>query len=635
MASLDLGLDYKDAQKKIAATTTYKDLKTQYDDTSKKAGESFDTAKQNVTESIDKVKEQTKRFQREIKNQFEQLLDINNLTGGKGGSSVSYVKKTLIRVIKNIEPKIIELLMEEAINAVGCDQQQTYAAQVVYVKVSSIDLINLLKKDPSSKEGKVLYERNPINVQLYPFSMNKELYQRIQSGQPYSTDNGQQYIGQSGQALFDIQYVDTNNLGETGPWFKVTLPNRVNNINKVGTFLADYYRTTKVVEFTNIMANIMESLSGAISISANVGIAQAEDTNKLMLIIQRVLGLCFDNKKEIDVSGIAKLAELDDIDESFFEFTDIDLRNIDQRVTNIKNGVIEFEDCGNVKLPVNYDDILNDLGTLNFIEDKDLVDAADALTQTLINNPEWQGFAIEGNIKATVDLNFLKLIVQGIAASLLSPKVLLPIFVMLKSLGQTFVDVVNSFVDFMKTFKKFFINLMSKIGALFVKELFEIIKKDILNLIQSVIQDVAREKMDKRIIMILKLIQLIIVVAQFVSDWRKCKSVIDEILSLLKIATSGWGGEIPLPLLFASQFMDGYSESRAFIGAIEEMQKLGIPTGTMPDGSPNLDVLKMLGQMKSMASEEAENGKVQIAVGPLTMTPAGLTVPSSAFGKKM
>ena len=32
MASLDLGLDYKDAQKKIAATTTYKDLKSQYDE---------------------------------------------------------------------------------------------------------------------------------------------------------------------------------------------------------------------------------------------------------------------------------------------------------------------------------------------------------------------------------------------------------------------------------------------------------------------------------------------------------------------------------------------------------------------------------------------------------------------------
>jgi hypothetical protein len=81
--------------------------------------------------------------------------------------------------------------------------------------------------------------------------------------------------------------------------------------------------------------------------------------------------------------------------------------------------------------------------------------------------------------------------------------------------------------------------------------------------------------------------------------------------------------------------MDGYSESRAFIGAIEEMQKLGIPTGPMPDGSPNLEVLSKLAQMKAMANEEAENGKVQIAVGALSITPAGLTVPTSAFGKKM
>jgi hypothetical protein len=39
--------------------------------------------------------------------------------------------------------------------------------------------------------------------------------------------------------------------------------------------------------------------------------------------------------------------------------------------------------------------------------------------------------------------------------------------------------------------------------------------------------------------------------------------------------------------------------------------------------------------MKAMSIEEAENGKVQIAIGPLAITPAGLTVPSSAFGKKI
>jgi hypothetical protein len=54
----------------------------------------------------------------------------------------------------------------------------------------------------------------------------------------------------------------------------------------------------------------------------------------------------------------------------------------------------------------------------------------------------------------------------------------------------------------------------------------------------------------------------------------------------------------------------------------------------MPSGAPNLEMLGKFGQMKAMSNEDAENNKIQIAVGPLTITPAGLTVPSSAFGKK-
>ena len=635
MPSLDLSESYKDAQSKIESYKSYKDLKQSYDDVTKKAGDSFEKAKDEVSQSLDKLKEEQKRFQRQVKTQFEQLLDINNLTGGKGSNSIRYVKTKLIQAMKNIEPKILELLEQNAISAIGCEQQQSYSAQTLYIKVKSIDLIDLLKKEPTSDDGKVLYENYPISVQNYPFAMNKELYQRIDSGQPYSVDNGQNYKGASGQDLFDIQYVELNNLGETGPWYKITLFNRINNSNKVGTFLVDYYKTIKVVDFNNIMAYIMESMTGCISISGNIGIVQAEDTSKFLLLMQRILGLCFDNTKEIDVSGIAKLAELDDIDESFFEFTDIDLRNIDQRVTNIKNGVVQFEDCGNVKLPVNYQSVINSLGNLNFVPDKDLVAAADSLTQTLVSDPAWKGFAIEGNIQAAVDLNFVKLLVQGLVTALFSPKVLLPIFIMLKSLGNSFVDQIKSLVEFMKEFKKFVINLISKIGALFVEELFNLIKKDILNLIQSIVVDLAKEKATKKYAMILKLIQLLLIVAKFISDWRKCKSVVDEILWLLKIATTGFGNNIPLPLLFGAQLMDGYSETRAFIGAIEEMQKMGIPTGPLPDGTPNLNVLQMFGQMKAQAMEEAQNGKVQIAIPPLTMTPAGLTVPSNSFGKKL
>jgi hypothetical protein len=633
--SIDLNSDYNKAKTQINAAKSYNDLKSQYDNVTKQGGNSFEDSKDGVVDSIDKLKSQTKTFQRQIRNQFEHLLDLNNLTGGRGSNSANYIKRLFLKSLKNIEPKILKIVQDCSLKAIGCDQEQTYDPQILYIKVSSIDLINLLKKDPTSDEGKVLYEKYPINVQVYPFAMNKELYERIQSGNPYSVDNGQLYLGASTQPLFDIQYVEFDNFGQTGPWFKITLQSRLNNINKVGTFFADYYKSIRVVDFTNIMAYIMESLTGVLSISSNVGIVQADDTNKFLLLIQRILGLCFDGRSEIDVSGIAKLAELDGIDNSFFEFTDIDLRNINQRITNIKNGVVEFEECGTVKLPVNFQDILNSLNNLNFVEDKDLVDAADALTQTLTSNPAWQGFAIEGNINVAVDLNFIKLIVQGLMSALLSPKVLLPIMVLLKSLGNDISDKIVTLVEFMKEFKDFVICVVSNVGAIFVEELFNLIKKDIKNLIQQIILDVAKEKTDKRIIIILKLIQLLIVVAEFISDWRRCKSVIDEILWLLRILTSGWGGEVPLPLLFASQLMDGYSDTRAFIGAIEEMQKMGIPTGVLPDGSPNLNVLQMFGQMKSMSNEQSENGKVQIAIPPLVMTPSGLTIPASGFGKSL
>lgn len=637
MASLDLGVDYKKIQDKVTATRNYNELKTQYDDTRRQAGETFEQKKAAVTGQLGKIKEQTKRYQKEIKNQFEQLLDLANTTGGKGSGSPSYIKRLLITALKNIEPKLSQIALEESINAVGCDQQQTYnGGSTYYIKVKSVDLLNILTLDPKT-EGKPLYEKDPILVQNYPFSMNKELYQLIQTGQPYSVDNGQNYIGQSGQDLFDIQYVDQNALGETGPWFRVDLSNRVNGVNKVGTFLVDYYKTIKITEPTNMIASIMESLSGVVSMNASFGVGQVEDQSKFDILIQRILGLCFDNRSEIDVSGIAKVPELDGVDETFFEFTDIDLRKIDQRVTNIKNKVIELEECDNILLPVDFPAVIAQINNLNLIDNNsDFINAADNLTQVLADNPQW-GAGIQTNAQAALNLNFIKLIAQGIAGAFLTPKILLPIYVMLKAIGQETTDGIKGFVDFVKQFKKFAINFISKIGALFVQELFELIKKDILLLIQRVISDIVKEKIDKRISMILKLIQLLLIVASFISDWRKCKSVVDELLALLDLITSslGFGGQIPLPLLFASQLLDGYSESRAFVGAIEELQKMGIPTGALPDGSPNLDVLGKFGQMKAMAKEDSDNNKVQLAIGPLTITPAGLTVPASAYGKKL
>jgi hypothetical protein len=437
-------------------------------------------------------------------------------------------------------------------------------------------------------------------------------------------------------------YTEVDNSNQTGPWFKVTFSQRANNATTISQFLIDYYKSIKLVEFETIMANIMNGLTGALSIKGNIGTKQAEIDTKFGIIIKRILGICFDTdngNNEINVSGVAKVPVDDPIDDSFFEFTDIDLRNIDLTISNLKNGVVQYENCGDVLLPVDVDSIISALDSLRFVPDNDKVNAASQLTQSLINNPAWNVDIPNGNINVAVDTNFLKLLAQGVTFSLLSPKVLLPIFAMLVSLGQQALALIENLVDFAKNFKKFVVNLISKISALFVQELFETIRRDLLQLVQRALQDINNERVRKITAIILKLIQILFVVAQLITDWRKCKSIIDELIQIMSVGgqiaqdiLGALTSQVPLPLLFASEFLGGYSESRAFIGTIEELQRLGIPTGPLPDGTPNLTVLAMYSQLKAAEKEKTENGKVQVAIKPTTITPAGVTVPLSASG---
>jgi hypothetical protein len=631
MPSLDINFDYNKIQKKINATKSFGDVKSQYNEANRKAGESFEKTKAGVTESLTSIKEQTKRYQKQVKSQFEQLLDLSNTTGGNGSGSPKYIKRLLLRTIKNVQPRLRTIVIKDCLTALGCDQQQTYSPGPVYVKVSSIDLFNRLLIDPQDEVGVIIYEKSSIQIGQIPFSMNRELHQLTQTSTSYT------HKGKSGQDLFDIKYYELHPVfNTTGPWYEVTLKNRSNPL-KVGEFMVDYYDTIRMAEDTDIIGSIMESLSGAISMKVDAGISQVENASKFELILARILGLCFDSRgNEIDTSGIAKVSELDAIDDSFFEFTEIDLRNIETRVQNIKNGVIQFEDCDNILLPVNFDEIVSALGTLNYYEGTEFENAADNITDVLANNPDWIGAGINITPQVVVDTNFIKLITHGMISALITPKMILPIIVMYKALGNILADSIKTFTDFAKIFKKFFINLVSKVGAIFVEELFKLIKEDILILIQQVIADIVKEKVFKKYAMILKLIALLLAIISIISDYRRCKSLIDEIFAILNLINLPGlgGGGIPLPLLFASQLLDGYSESRAFIGVIEEMQSIGIPTGAMPSGAPNLDMLGKFGQMKAMANEDAENNKLQIAIGPLTMTPAGLTVPASAYGKK-
>jgi hypothetical protein len=68
--------------------------------------------------------------------------------------------------------------------------------------------------------------------------------------------------------------------------------------------------------------------------------------------------------------------------------------------------------------------------------------------------------------------------------------------------------------------------------------------------------------------------------------------------------------------LALSELLPGFSPTRAAINVIESLQKKGLPTGPLPDGSPNKMVQFLKSIIEGVDAEESENGFTQIVLDP-------------------
>jgi len=700
---LDINSTQQSIQSKIDAYKTYREVSTSEKGLLGKLGNSASDATSQISSQLDKVSEFQKRFQRNPPNSMDQLLGFLGQTQGNGNATLRYLRTKILEAAAKIEPKVSGILKTETIKALGCSIEQTYNGvsseslslqpiplrpqqEGIYIPVNSLDFFSNLKQSPETNFGKIYYEKpDPSADPIFrpyggpePFPMNKQLFNMMTSdnaGRSFNQINGKNYLGKSGQDLFDLQYTNTNSFGVTGDYYRVFLIDREDNsgniTNNVGEFISDYYSTIKLVDSVDIGAQIVNIISGAINYNAQVGFGEINNQSRFSLIVQRILGLCFDDRREIDVSGVAKVAELDGVDDSFFELNEIDLRNIDIEISNVQNGIIEFEDCDNIKLPVNSEVLIDELINFRNTESgntvEQQVEILGQIIDSISDNPDWSITAPANlNVKVSIDKNVIKKIPLAVASAVLTPKNLLPLYTLLSVIqsGATFTynqavtevnetttdaneslstignagsdvgkqgsNIVNSGEDFLKKYKAFSIQVISQINAEFLQVLYEILKKDIVNLVSIIISDISRSKLLKKYAIILRLAQLALIVSQLVNDYRKCKSLLDNILLLLNLVGQGLNAntplrnEIPLPLLLLSSVLPGYSPERATINAIQLLQGLGVPTGTLPDGSPNLMLLYNLATNKAVDQEESENGKIEIAnVGLL------------GFGKKL
>ena len=654
MAGLDYNEQYANTESKIKSLDTFNQALDSEKQITSQQQSSLEMDDVQTATPLTQLQEQKKRFQRQTKTQLERLLDLNQLlpenrvSGFTNTSTVKLVKSTFTEALTQIQSELPKIITDEMLKQLGCSQQQTYDIATfsngIFIPVESIDLVGWLKIKPGTPIGNAFYESKIVDLlnptpQPNPYYMNLELYNIIQNeGQSYSVTQGQDYLGFSKVPLFDFQYVTKDNYGFAGNFIKVTLADRDKDTtgttkNLVGQFIQDYFKTIKIVDKKQIFLLALELLFGTLSIEVKSGSNEIKDKLFFEKLLARIMGLCFDNRNEIDVSGTAKIAPLDGVDDSFFELTDIDLLQIESKLSDIQLGVVEYQECTNVKLPIDTQTILNVLSEMNGVDDNDtskLTQIFDKVIDAVKGNSQWPQI---DSIGLKIDSEMIKAIPKSLFFAVVSPKVLLPFMTMFKALesvlggyGASAVDNINNLQSFTQIFKSFNINVMSKIGARFVKILRDIIVRDVRKLLQAVTNDLQKSQLTKKYAIISQLLESLILITQLVTDYRKCKDVISDIAAIIEFALRGKQFTLPPFLSDLAQTRTGFNDTRAFLEIIQQYQKLGIPTGPMPDGSPNLFMLATKGMIKGTEAERNKNSKTIGLLPALVITPAGVTL---------
>ena len=637
---IDVSESFKKVDKEAQIFPTYKKLRADQKKLEKKVSNSFDTSENFLKTQLSEWSEKKQDFQDDVTTAFKELVKLSKLINGSGADTNNYLKKVFIKSLKELQPQLKQILIDTIKKTLGCSTDQILPVNLPqYIKVQSVDFFNYLTLSAETKVGKLIYESKPLNYYTYPFAMNKCLYDRIQNlGQPISAVGGTPFIGASSQNLFDLEYVQqyTTPLGQIvqGNFFKVTIAPRANPLN-VDEFLSDYFDSIDIFDQKNVYAQLINIITGTLFVAKNSGSSEISAYQKYLKILQRILGLCYDATPEIDVSGVAKISERDVVSDDFFELSNLDLRLIEEKVSDIQLNILQFQDCENIKVIMNTEAVIDALNEIVFVEG---VNENNIINQTsnVINNVADQGF------KLAFDASWIEEFPKAITTAVLSPKILLPFMATGKLLGQQFVDLTTNLEGFQKNCKTFLIELMSQIGAVYTKIVYNIVRKDIKKLLKEVLADISFEKKLKIKRMIFPLTLLGIGASiKLLKDFRDCNSIVDELTKILSLVLkrkisalqANPNADVPLPLLFTARLLEGASPTRSYINTIQRMEELGIPTGPMPDGSPNEFLAAISAVIEGMDKENAENGKSVVAVGPLTVTPLFTTVPQKAYGK--
>ena len=700
--SIDISSGFESISSRISALQAYNEARQGQIESDKTRGDSLARSLEILAGQKSSVEANQSRNKRNQESSFDKLISLINQSSSNSTASntATLIRQELLGLVFKMKDEIKKIISEEAFKVLNCAQQETYQGfpttllatgstfsllpqqDGIYVKVSEVDFNSSLKIKPQTEIGKLYYETTGItSLAVYnnyagrqPFPMNFELNQRIQQQNTTFRDEfSVPYNGRSRQGVFDIEYTTQDSFGATGDYFRVFLLDRegtappptggtvsqlLYSANTIADALGDYYQSIEIYNSKIFLGNLLNLVSG--TLSQSLSIQQIENQNKFVTILNRIIGRCEPGQSEIDVSGVAKLSELDLDDDEFFSFTETELNDINTESTNQKQGVIEFIDCDTVKLPVNNNVLLQEAQSLadniDSLSVEQQVVEIDRILDSITQEFSQTGFGgVSFDATNPFNQSLLKKILLALASSLFTPKVLLPIFVFKQYLNNQVVGFANTLitsantiitsantlinsantvnniiaaqinngVDFARQYKKFVFNVVGRIVNRFLELLFNMLKKNLLRLLREILRDIARTSKNAKLKAINAILDYAQPLIQGFLNYRECKSLIQQIqriISLLRGTPRTPPSGVNLALLALSDFLPGISPERGVLNSIEYMEAYGLKVGPLPDGSPNRIIRFTTALQKGGYDEFIQNGKINggVIVPPVT-----------------
>jgi len=478
-------------------------------------------------------------------------------------------------------------------------------SEPVEIKPQEIDFLHMLRVDPNSDYGKIMYESTVVKNNKK--KINQELYKTF-------TESGFTYTTPSERTLFNmswnpnVQTYNINGLTASG----IT----------VNQFVDDYYSNMEWPDINDIIKKSMLLTLKAASVKADsTGISAGtslsgmddplsftpkldEALNNLERMLNKLFAFCNSRNKSLSgQTSIDLLSETEEDDEFYFDFDDvegIDLEEEDAR----KRKVLRFKDCNNFEVPYNAS-IIED-----FIYLEGKMNKNDWIRKTLdkaaIDAYEQSDFGLElPDFQVSLNLGFIFNIPKAMVMAAISPKTFLPILLIYKLFTPNVsIDTNYEAKDLMKDLKKLFKEIITQHFWKFLRELWQRLKADLKNFLLNIIRKIIADKLKRYYVVIAALMAILKKIIE--SGLDNCSDLFQAISMAIDAALNASGGlGIPNFLLLIADKLPGFSSVKTNIEAVEKMNALGVPTGDV-NGEPNYLMLAFGANTNALADNLAK-----------------------------